>query len=78
MRSCDVAVIGAGPAGTSAALRLARAGLKVALVDRRRPPRYKTCGGGVVRARAAAAAGGTAAPLTPRWNRLQAAQSPLR
>ena len=48
MRSCDVAVIGAGPAGTSAALRLPRAGLTVALVDRRRPPRYMTCGGGVV------------------------------
>ena len=45
----DVAVIGAGPAGASTALRLARAGRNVALVDRRRPPRYQTCGGGVVR-----------------------------
>ena len=49
MRPFDVAVIGAGPAGASAALRLARTGLSVALVERRRPPRYKTCGGGVVR-----------------------------
>ena len=49
MRPFDVAVIGAGPAGATAALRLARAGLNVALVDRRQPPRYKTCGGGVVR-----------------------------
>ncbi len=44
----DVAVVGAGPAGTSAALRLARAGLAVVVVDKAKPPRYKTCGGGLV------------------------------
>ena len=44
----DVAVVGAGPAGTTAALFLARAGKRVALIEKERLPRYKTCGGGVV------------------------------
>lgn len=40
----DVLVIGAGPAGTSAARACAVAGLRVTLVDRARFPRDKTCG----------------------------------
>lgn len=44
----DVAVVGAGPAGATAALSLARSGVRVALLDRATLPRYKTCGGGVV------------------------------
>ncbi len=40
----DVIVVGAGPAGSSAALRLARAGLDVALIERARFPRTKVCG----------------------------------
>jgi geranylgeranyl reductase family protein len=44
----DVAVVGAGPAGATAALVLARAGVRVALLDRAPLPRSKTCGGGVV------------------------------
>jgi len=44
----DVLVVGAGPAGAMAALRLARAGLKTLLIEREQLPRYKTCGGGVV------------------------------
>ncbi len=44
----DVAVVGAGPAGSVAAARLAGAGLRVALIDKAALPRYKTCGGGVV------------------------------
>jgi menaquinone-9 beta-reductase len=40
----DVAVIGAGPAGSAAALVLARAGARVALVDKTRFPRDKACG----------------------------------
>jgi geranylgeranyl reductase family protein len=40
----DVAVIGAGPAGSVAALVLARAGARVALVDKASFPRDKACG----------------------------------
>ena len=42
----DVAVIGAGPAGATAAHDLARAGARVAIVDGSHP-REKSCGGGV-------------------------------
>jgi len=42
----DVIVIGGGPAGGAAAHVAARAGLKVALVDRHAFPREKLCGGG--------------------------------
>jgi geranylgeranyl reductase family protein len=48
----DVAIVGAGPAGSTAAYRLARAGASVLLVDRATFPRDKPCGGGVT-ARAA-------------------------
>jgi len=41
----DVIVIGAGPAGGAAAFRAARAGLSVALIDRKSFPRDKLCGG---------------------------------
>lgn len=47
-KSYDVAVVGAGPAGASCAQRLAETGLEVALLDQKVPPRYKTCGGGLV------------------------------
>jgi len=40
----DVAVVGGGPAGAVTALCLARAGARVALVDRRAFPRDKACG----------------------------------
>jgi geranylgeranyl reductase family protein len=43
----DVLVVGAGPAGSSAAYRLADAGASVVLVDRARFPRDKACGGGL-------------------------------
>src|SRR6185437_14911397 len=55
MHRYDVAIIGAGPAGSAAAIGLARRGATVLLADRARFPRDKTCGGGVTgRARAAA------------------------
>lgn len=43
----DVTVVGAGPAGSYAAYRLAEQGFDVLIVDREQSPREKTCGGGV-------------------------------
>jgi geranylgeranyl reductase family protein len=64
----DVIVVGSGPAGAAAALLLARRGAKVALVERAALPRYKTCGGGVVR-RAAQVAGLDLGPAVERQYR---------
>ena len=47
MRHFDTIVVGAGPAGSTAAFRLAEAGANVLLLDRARFPRDKPCGGGV-------------------------------
>lgn len=43
----DALIVGAGPAGSTAAQRLAAAGASVLLVDRVRFPRDKPCGGGL-------------------------------
>jgi len=43
----DVAVVGAGPAGSTTAYRLARAHARVLLIDKVRFPRDKPCGGGL-------------------------------
>ena len=43
----DAIVVGAGPAGSTTAYRLARAGARVCLLDRARFPRDKPCGGGL-------------------------------
>jgi len=40
----DVIICGAGPAGCTAALALGSSGLKIALIDKKRFPREKTCG----------------------------------
>ena len=40
----DAVVVGAGPAGSVAALVLARAGARVALADKASFPRDKACG----------------------------------
>ena len=45
---CDVLVVGAGPAGSAAAITLARAGLAVVLVDQHAFPRDKVCGDGLI------------------------------
>jgi len=45
----EVAVVGAGPAGSSAAFALAAEGFDVVLIEKALLPRYKTCGGGIVR-----------------------------
>ena len=43
----DVIVVGAGPAGCATAFHAARAGYRVALLDRAEFPRAKTCGDGL-------------------------------
>jgi len=46
--TCDVLVIGAGPAGSACAQMLARAGLHTVLVDQHDFPRDKVCGDGLI------------------------------
>lgn len=46
----DVVVAGAGPAGSTAAYVAASAGLRTVLLEKRGPPRDKTCGGLLTRA----------------------------
>lgn len=71
----DVLIVGAGPAGATAATLLARAGWSVAVVEKQAFPRRKVCGEciaasnlpllqalGIDLAAFKAAAGGTAAP----------------
>ncbi|HEY3309371.1 MAG TPA: NAD(P)/FAD-dependent oxidoreductase [Desulfuromonadaceae bacterium] len=45
METCDVLVIGGGPAGSTCAGRLVQAGLDVLLMDKQTFPRQKTCAG---------------------------------
>lgn len=47
MKGYDAIVVGAGPAGSTCAHRLASAGASVLVLDRARFPRDKPCGGGV-------------------------------
>ncbi|MFB3854610.1 MAG: NAD(P)/FAD-dependent oxidoreductase [Vicinamibacterales bacterium] len=47
MFDAEVIVVGAGPAGATAARRLAAAGVRVRLLERHRFPRNKPCGGGI-------------------------------
>ncbi|WP_165986194.1 geranylgeranyl reductase family protein [Streptomyces sp. YIM 98790] len=44
----DVIVVGAGPAGASAARAAAETGRRVLLLEKAELPRYKTCGGGII------------------------------
>jgi geranylgeranyl reductase family protein len=54
VRQCDAIVVGAGPGGATAALRLASAGVDVVVLEKQRLGRDKPCGGGLtVRAWAA-------------------------
>lgn len=45
----DVIVVGAGPSGSSSALFLAKRGLDVLIIEKKRLPRYKVCAGGIPR-----------------------------
>ncbi|HEX2854686.1 MAG TPA: geranylgeranyl reductase family protein [Opitutaceae bacterium] len=45
----DVAIVGAGPAGAAAALEFRGRGWRVGIIEKATLPRYKTCGGGVLR-----------------------------
>jgi flavin-dependent dehydrogenase len=45
MRSCDVVIVGGGPAGSSAAWALRRGGADVLVIDKERFPRLKLCAG---------------------------------
>ena len=52
----DVLIVGAGPAGSAAAIGLARHGRSVVLLDRSAFPREKACGEGLMPAGVAALA----------------------
>jgi len=45
MNTCDVAIVGAGPAGASAALTCVRSGAKTVIIEKRQLPRHKACSG---------------------------------
>lgn len=45
----DVIVVGAGPSGSSSALFLAKKGLDVLIIEKKKLPRYKVCAGGTSR-----------------------------
>jgi geranylgeranyl reductase family protein len=47
MMTCDVLIVGAGPAGTAAAITATRHGLKVIVIDKATFPRDKCCGDGL-------------------------------
>ena len=46
-KSCDVLVVGMGPAGATTAYELSRVGLSVIGLEKQFHPRYKVCGGGL-------------------------------
>jgi len=64
----DAVVVGAGPAGAQLAYLLARAGRRVAVLDKQRFPRDKVCGGGLSR-KSIALLDFEVAPLVERWIR---------
>ncbi|MET8680273.1 geranylgeranyl reductase family protein [Streptomyces sp. NPDC004647] len=64
----DVVVVGAGPAGASAAYAAAVAGRRVLLLEKAELPRYKTCGGGIIGPSRDALPPGFELPLRTRVN----------
>ena len=59
----DVAIIGAGPGGLSAAHAAASRGTRTIVLERAEHPRYKTCGGGLI---------GTSLTIATPWIRVPA------
>ncbi len=47
MTSCDVVIVGAGPAGALLGYLLASRGIDAVILEKRALPRYKLCGGGL-------------------------------
>jgi geranylgeranyl reductase family protein len=47
LKAYDALVVGMGPAGSTAAYKLSRAGLSVLAIEKQIHPRYKVCGGGL-------------------------------
>jgi geranylgeranyl reductase family protein len=62
----DVAVVGAGPAGATAARVAAESGARVLLLEKAELPRYKTCGGGLIGLSLAALPPGFEVPVRQR------------
>ncbi|MEV4493915.1 geranylgeranyl reductase family protein [Micromonospora coxensis] len=66
----DLVVVGAGPAGLSAARVAAAAGVRTLVLDRATHPRYKTCGGGLIGTSLSAVAGRIEVPAHDRVDRV--------
>lgn len=62
----DVVVVGAGPAGLSAAHAAAQAGARTLVLEKLEHPRYKTCGGGLIGTSLAAVADRIEVPAADR------------
>lgn len=72
----EVIVVGAGPAGTTAARSLAAWGVSVLLLERCRLPRYKPCGGAITKRTIQFLAPLDISPVIETWVRKLVVQSP--
>jgi flavin-dependent dehydrogenase len=72
----EVIVVGAGPAGATAARLLAAWGISVLLVERCLLPRYKPCGGAITKRTIQFLAPLDISPVIETWVRKLVVQSP--